>query len=1339
MTIFNPTLQWVTTAESIANLYIGSEFSESVLAFNPINSQDQISYQLIGGSLPDGITLNLSGLLSGLSTTTDTYFTTRTYNFIVRASSSNSIPADRSFSLIVSNKVNSDFNWVTPAGSLGTVPSGTFYQLPLVVSESSSNVTTTFSFVSGELPPGMEVNSTEGYLQGVPTLLNAVAVNSSENFRFTIRATNSLGHLRDRAFSLNVTNVNGPIIEPSTTKLGSVFDGTYYYQQLTVNELNPNVSITWTSIGNLPPGVTLSSTGLLSGYIQPSQLVGIYGPAGYDGGTISNSIGVSQLIPGVVYQILSIGTTDFTTLGATNNYVGAIFTALSTGTGTGTVTEYNTIVTAGYLIPGVTYQIKSIGNSDFTGNGALTNHVGTIFTANSVGAGTGVVSQYIQSGITQQQEYDFGPYDFSELSLSVTYSFTIRAFDGANYDLQNYVINVVSRSGYTADNTFVTADISSLTTDIGNVYIPVILNANITTLPTGRSNSYYAYKLEGYDFQGDAVTFSIPNSAGTFDAVIPGIDNGFDYGSTDTGNPGDNHSAGVPFDSYIQGSSGSSNLPGVSLDANTGWIYGLISNQSEAYQTYTFGVIVSKTRGNLQYSSQPIYFTLPVLGDVNNIIEWISPSDLGSINNGAVSEITLEAKSIAGKPLVYSLVDAQHVTVRLPQGLNLLPSGDISGRVSFEAFNLDNYTTTFDGGALTVDKVYTFTAMASTTDGTATSSKIFTITLDIADKHPYDNLYLRAQPTFDQRQMFNSIINNTEIFVPELIYRLTDPWFGISQDIEMLFLAGLTPSDLSTYANAMVKNHYTKTYNFDSINTAVVLDNNYNVKYEVVYINVVDPELNDSGNGPPLEINLNGTIENPYKDANGNTFDIVYPNSTQNMINRLASGVGYYDQSTLPTWMTSNQLGATSGTFNTPLGFTRAVVLAYTLPGASKLIAYRLRNSGINFNNIEFTADRYFLDNYYTSNFDINTGMYIGGRESTFDAQPINNIGAIVASVDYAVSIPFSQINGRPISYINNNGGLDGITNFRNGDTLIFVQQENFLNSGPFDGWVDYTDSYIGNNILTLKVEGYDSGSYDTYNVIPGYLQSVQSTYSFIGNTSIQSYQLSQIINNPAKAVVYVNGNFMPPSSYSIIVSTITFNSPLPNKVVTSGLATISVQGTTGQQSFLGDGTITAFLLSNSLGTITEILVNGITQSPSTYTITGTTLTFNSAPQPVYTTVAPTVEIINPTSTNERGGIWQISIVNDIVILNSIMEIKPNQKVRVSFGNNYSGAVMYYNNTLSPGQTVPYYSVFKQINSITKRTTFNGDSTKFFSDRDTYYAPGSQDKYVKFPQFGAFE
>ena len=1232
-------LSWVTPPGTIANFSIGNPSTVQLVVVDTENTGATFTFSKISGDLPPGLTLNPNGTISGTptySTASNNYFISLDYDFIIRAVTSDNRVLDGKFTIIITNTVNQDFLWVTPEGNLGTVPNGTFYSL-VVQAQSSANLGIQYSLVSGELPPGMQLishkviktvtfsefttgttlrlsnvdtisvndyvfgtkiaNNTRvasvnaltntitltaattsaisiadtvtiyspGFLQGVPTLLDPLAVNESRSYRFTLRAKNSLNRITDRAFSLNVTNIYGPIIEPETTFLGSFFDGSYFNQQLEVIQLNPVVEIEWAvTSGRLPPGLSLTNTGAITGYLEPVELVGQYGPSGYDGEEIQNNVSV------------------------------------------------------------------------------------------------------------QQQEYDVGPYQFNQLSQNVAYTFTVQAFDGANYDLQTYVMNVVSRVNYTADSDL-SIDDSYLTVDSGNVYIPVIRNSSFV-LPAGRQDAYYAAKIDGFDFDfgTENLIYRLVDTAGAFDGSP------FDPLARDDLNNG------LP-GSFDLVSTTTSNLPGVNLDSDSGWIFGKINPQTSAYEEFDFVVEVCKTIGygttsnieltvntnvtvnttqyitqrfanstaaanlsvlanvtstsiyvtpvsgnvttlptnrlyvsnvtslnatvtgssfyQVEYCSSPGFFTLPVIGDPNSVISWISPTDLGTIDNGRISELRVEAVSAKGTELTYSLVDQRGVSCRLPQGLRLLSTGEISGKTTFESFSIDDHATTFDNELLTIDRISTFRVRAESVDGASSSTRTFTLQLNIINTEPYEDLYLTAMPSVSQRQIYNALISDSAIFEPELIYRPDDPNFGIQEDLKMLFLPGLTASELADYQTAMIRNHFTKTYTFGEIKTAYVLDNIYGIKYEVVYVEVNDPGENTNGDGPELSKDLSDLIANPYISQDGSTYNIIYPNSSDNMKQRMETDIGYQDQSSLPPWMTSNQPDSNTATgFTTPLGYTKAIVIAYAQPGAGKKIAYRIQQSGIDFNRIEFTVDRYQLDNFYSENYDLTNDRYIRDRETTFDADSNINIGTIVATVTYAVSVPYSQINGRPIEYILANGGIDGVDNFADGQTLIFTKQEQFADAGPYDGWIDYSASYIGDNTETSIIEGYDSGSYDTYTVIPGFLEKSQGT----------------------------------------------------------------------------------------------------------------------------------------SAVNRRGGVWRIDIVNDIVNLTFVQEIALYDRVRVLFGKTLSSAILFYSLDLQHGQTVPYYEVFTNNPTIRIRTTFNNDTTKFFTYRDEYYEPGTQDKYVKFPQYGVF-
>jgi hypothetical protein len=1023
--------------------------------------------------------MNSHGEISGIPTidANSIQTTSANYAFVVRAQSGGQV-LDGQFVIRMIANAGIGPRWVT-TGDLGTVPVAEYYSLPLVA-ESASNLPITYALISGRLPDGMHVVNS-GALQGVPEFLNAVAVDQSVSYKFSIRATDSLQRIADRTFTITITDVTNPIIEPEYVKLGDIVDGSYYSQQLSVPEPSINIKISWKLIaGSLPAGVTLDNNGLISGYVQPLQLVGAFGPPNYDGYTPDPITGV----------------------------------------------------------------------------------------------------------ITAQQPYSSAPYDFNSLNQSLAYDFTVQAYDGVNFASQRYVLNVISRTSLTSDTTQILNDLNiPINTRID--YYPVLLDKSLT-LPVARQDSYYAYKFQGYDFQNENITYDIIETSGTFDAYVLNVDAGLEY---------------VPFDSYSSSGVPTINLPGLSLDAQTGWLYGRVLPQSSSLTNYTFGVYVSKIKGGKTLSSNPVFFTLPVLGDINNTINWVSSADLGSINNGEVSELSIVAKSTENRTLIYSLVDEPGLPCHLPQGLTLLANGDISGRASFEYFSVDKDTTTFDNRALSMDQRYDFWARAETTDGSSQNTQLFTIHLNKTHKQPYADLYLRALPSRSQREIYDGIINDTEIFDPAIIYRPTDAYFGVRPNIRVLFMSGLNTQAISVYEQAMQHNHYLKKYDLGSVKTAAVLDDNFNIKYEVVYLEVNDPEETVSGQGPGLELDLTNVIANPHINSTGIATKVFYPNSTENMKLRIQTGVGSQNQSSLPAWMTSNQPGP-AGTFRPPLGYVGAAVLAYTKPGGAELIAHRIQDRMAALDSIQFTSDRYEIDNFYSKNFIYGQG-YIPGNQTTFDSS-YKNVGLIAATVTWAVSVPFDAINSRSVNYINEFLCMDGRTDYATGDTVIFAKQENFpdsSNTGPYDGWINYADLYIGDNSLTSKIEGYDSEPYDRYKVIPGYLEKIQLT----------------------------------------------------------------------------------------------------------------------------------------STVNRRGGVWRINIVGDIVNLIFQQEIEVNDRVRVIKGNTYGSAILTYTNrNLIAGQSVPYYQLFTTSGTnIPKPTTFNDNTTRFFSHRDTYYTPESQDKYLKFTQYGA--
>jgi hypothetical protein len=71
-----------------------------------------------------------------------------------------------------------------------------------------------------------------------------------------------------------------------------------------------------------------------------------------------------------------------------------------------------------------------------------------------------------------------------------------------------------------------------------------------------------------------------------------------------------------------------------------------------------------------------------------------------------------------------------------------------------------------------------------------------------------------------------------------------------------------------------------------------------------------------------------------------------------------------------------------------------------------------------------------------------------------------------VATVDYAIDVPFDTLNQSGLNQLVLNGGLDGIVDVYQDKTIVFYTQEDYNGyNGSNNGW-NYPDSSI--------VPGYD-------------------------------------------------------------------------------------------------------------------------------------------------------------------------------------------------------------------------------------------------------------------------
>jgi hypothetical protein len=317
---------------------------------------------------------------------------------------------------------------------------------------------------------------------------------------------------------------------------------------------------------------------------------------------------------------------------------------------------------------------------------------------------------------------------------------------------------------------------------------------------------------------------------------------------------------------------------------------------------------------------------------------------------------------------------------------------------------------------------------------------------------PYQNLEVQAMPPANDRELIAELLDNDDIFVPDYIFRPTDPYFGKADRVVYQHAFGLDPDTQDRYVESLYLNHYWKELVLGSIETAQALDSAGNVIYEVVYSRVVDDLVNNQGQSVGKIVNLAYPIATP---ENPQTLQ-VYPNSLANMRDQVIDVVGQISTK-LPLWMTSKQ---TNGRV---LGFTPAWVMCYTQPGRSRQIAYYIATQfGQQLNLVDFKVDRYVLGTELSRNWDTETQRWTPTPSlTTFDRFNTGS-NTFIGTVDIATDMAYSDVNNRTLDYINALGGLDGVISGINGNTLIFVKQQDY--NGPpgsnypntEDAWQDY-------------------------------------------------------------------------------------------------------------------------------------------------------------------------------------------------------------------------------------------------------------------------------------------
>jgi len=884
--------------------------------------------------------------------------------------------------------------WTLPTGSsLGTFQERLSLSLNLPTLPLSGNLYgVTFTVISGKLPGGLRIVNNK--IIGTPF---EVAVKT--DYTFVIRASLN-NNISDRTFSISIEGPDDPVwltpegnLNVNPNGQAFVLDNTYIEFNLSAIDQDIKAGdkldfFIQDGDGELPPGLTLSSNGVISGKVDPILSLDISAGSGFFDTNLYDSnpfdFGIEPktgldtfLYDSVVFDYIDlvrsprklnrryqffVSVTDgitvikrkFSIFVVGDDFLRSDNTILQIGNGSFTADA--TYLRSAFWLTGSNLGIKRANNyvtiilDAFDPNPALSPLVYELADTNPDNTPS-VLPQGLFLDSLNGEIFGYIPY---QPAITEDYKFTVNAI---KYDATGFtevevavVVGVSAAYGqnYLLINPLPAEDIALITNEylrIGNFQYRVVSYTSQTVV----GGQYALLRLE------TPLRIDVP--------------------STDTqGNPT------VFTRSFIQST----------LEYNTN--------------------VASKT------------FDLKVLGEVDSVIKFLTPSNLGNIRANFISTLSVVAETTVPRAVLsYQVLTTNRdgTPSKLPSGLSLNTRGEIIGRIPQFSIDgapgltlFDTGTTTFDGATQTFDRTYRFSVLAIDQFKYSAVIGEFTLTIEESTEKLYSNIYVQPYQKIDSRNYFTNFINDATVFVPEKIYRLNDSNFGVQYKLQMLIYAGIETRVISEYVPVLNRNIKRKRFKMGEIKRAVAKEQGSNeILYEVVYIEVLDdyqagklsaqqrvklPKnrnaralVNQATNSvaagllttPANLAKLNKDepdrfrpINDPYTADNNAVFasgqdqEFAYPSSIINIRKNLRSlSVSNEDGSTiraitvenefLPLWMKTAQNAKTPAT-----GFINAIPLCYCKAGQGQTILENVKNSGFDFGLIDYEIDRFLID-----------------------------------------------------------------------------------------------------------------------------------------------------------------------------------------------------------------------------------------------------------------------------------------------------------------------------------------------------------------------------------------
>jgi hypothetical protein len=590
--------------------------------------------------------------------------------------------------------------WNTNPGVLATLTPGQKLQLnDNTVIQLNATLASSYSIISGTLPSGLYLNSELGYIYGV-----VIDPGITKSYSFVARASNSSG-VDDIPLIITIASTDQPILQTPAGLLPLGLNSKNYILNhspvnfqfsSTISALQPGTSLFYyipEGGGSLPPGLTLSSTGLLSGIVVDqldivgNSITGTYDKDPFDiepydlgnensSGTATTSINgtgnvtaVNLLTGGYGYVLDPVviigGSVDSVTInsGGSNYFTPPTILFSNPPVSGGVTATGYALLNAGSIIqinitnPGVGYVSSptiTIVSVD-TGAGAtatanLRSGTGAQGVAHISGGSIVRVDLVSQgSGYTIAPLVVFGNPTIGPKVVGKTYRFEVAVTNGQLVDTKTYSIAVDSENVLRSDSTFIQSDSVIYQADITYFQAPIWVTDN--ALASIRSNTNVEIKLQILD--------TTPNVG---NIVYSLLDTNLDLSTSQLG--------------PISTVTGKTFL---NLDPVTGTIYGNVPYQPVITQTYNFTIKAARVVDDVEEIAALRQFNITLLGNIDSNITWTYPSAAASSSNPTlVGTLSPNQQSLLFIKAKTSLSNAT-ISYQLVSGYGLNISDYVSG------------------------------------------------------------------------------------------------------------------------------------------------------------------------------------------------------------------------------------------------------------------------------------------------------------------------------------------------------------------------------------------------------------------------------------------------------------------------------------------------------------------------------------------------------------------------------------------------------------------------------------------------------------------------------------